>query len=67
MEQGRVERTLKRKDPVEVLQLINDYFGDTYYPLKTICIPNPENDQYSVGDLIRETIEKAKRKNESLF
>ena len=64
----RVKETqgiLDRKDPIEVLQLIADSFCDKQYPLDAMVVSVLIDTNYTVGDLIRDTLSKTFNEEES--
>ena len=58
----KIAKIISDKDPVEVLELIKDNYLETPGPLGGIVACVPYDDNYSMEDLIKDTIDKAKNK-----
>jgi len=50
--------------PLEALKIIYYRFSDVYYPTRYVVLNPAKDENYSVGDLIRDTIEEAEREEE---
>ena len=48
-------------DPIEILDFIETFYGESYSPLNHIVLNYKEDANYSIGDLIKDCIKKYKR------
>jgi len=59
---AKVRGMKERKDPTEVLRYIHDHYSDIHYPIKHCVLFSWNDPNYTVGDLIRDTLKEARRK-----
>jgi hypothetical protein len=50
--------------PLEVLKIIYERFSDVYCPIIYLVLNPAKDENYSVGDLIRDTIEEEEREDD---
>lgn len=60
---ANMAKIIKHKDPLEVLKLINEHFESMDHQFQHIVIFPTFDNNYSIGQLVKDTIDKAEQAN----